>query len=590
MRYLEFRRKIRNPINGFHLGRSMNALQLIKSKKAKALVIGGIILIISVVSTYTLTFNADAENQYTISHKTLESGDGTLIQALMYTPVDTSSHRPGIVVGHGFCENKEYMQPLSIELVKRGFIVVSIDFRGHGSSGGYLDNFGQSNGLVLDMLAGVEYLEGLGFVDKIGLAGHSMGGATSMLTASENPTRINATVSIGALSTFSSSGNISKVPNLLAVYALYDQGITREDGLNFLRSYTGEEDVQIGTLYGNFNGGNATKVAISPSSEHLLEPLNAAIIYETVQWFEYAFNEAPATDVHLTVQYLIISLVSNLMGIILVLFVFASYLANYLFKREQIYPQTSIENSKFPIQPIIGYLFAATIGFILLIPLSVFFVDVAPITMFNSVFAGQAVGLAFGVLIISILFSFKGHKLHLQDILVRIKEMISNSPFESLLYGFVIGIVSIVAIMLLFDWSIVTSIPTTREIGVIFSLTFLLYPFFFMKEFYLRGFIQERLRHSSRIKEYFTMVVIAILIDIAIFIPVMMIGWQTVTLSFVALALTAVTLFIIFQHVLTTWIYMNSGRNVLGSTLFYCIIFAWMVICFYPFGAPMMLL
>ncbi|MFW9846244.1 MAG: hypothetical protein ACFFD6_05830, partial [Candidatus Thorarchaeota archaeon] len=64
---------------------------------------------------------------------------------------------------------------------------------------------------------------------------------------------------------------------------------------------------------------------------------------------------------------------------------------------------------------------------------------------------------------------------------------------------------------------------------------------------------------------------------------------QSATLSFVALALTAVALFIIFQQVLVTWVYMYSGRNILGSAIFYCILFAWMAICFYPFGQPMAL-
>lgn len=569
----------------------MNALQLIESsRKAKALIVGVIILILGVVSTYSLTFYADVQHPYTIVRHTLESSDGTLIQSLVYTPLDTSSDRPGVVVGHGFCENKQYMQPLSIELVKRGFVVVNIDFRGHGSSDGYRSDFARSNGLVLDMLAGVEYLEDLGFVDRIGLAGHSMGGGTSMLTASQNPTRINATVAIGALSTFSSSGNISNVPNLLATFALYDQGITQEDGLSFLRAYTGYEQVEIGTLYGDFNHGNATKVSISPNSEHLLEPIDSAIIYEAVQWFENAFNGAPATDVQLTSQYLIITLIGSLIGLLLVLFTFISYMGSYIFKGGQVYHRTSAENDKFPLRPILGYLLAAFLGFILLIPLSAYFVDVAPITMFNSVFAGQAVGLATGIVLVTFLFSYEGRKLQLQRILSRIKEMVSASPYLSLAYGTIVGMVSVIALIAVFDWSIVASIPTTREIGVIFSLVFLLFPFFFLREFYLRGFIQERLRNSGRIREYFKMLVIAILIDILIFIPVMMIGWQSVSLSFVALALTAVTLFIIFQQVLTTWVYMNSGRNILGSTIFYCILFAWMVICFYPFGQPMMLL
>jgi len=569
----------------------MSALRLLKSsRRLKALLIGTIILIVGIVSTYSFTYNTDAGHPYTIEHHTLVSGDGTHIQALVYTPVDTSSNCPGVVVGHGFCENKQYMQPLSIELVKRGFVVVNIDFRGHGSSEGYLSDFTRSSDLVQDMLAGVEYLENLGFVDKIGLVGHSMGGATSMLTALQNPTRINATVAIGALSTFSSGGNISNVPNLLAAFALYDQGITQDEGLNFLRAYTGYDDVEIGTLYGNFNGGNATKVSISPNSEHLLEPIDSVIIFAAVQWFEHAFNGSPATDVLLTSQYLIISLIISLTGTLLVLFTFISYLGNYVFKGRQVHLRASTEDEKFPLRPILGYLLAAFIGFVLLIPLSVFFVDVAPITMFNSVFGGQAVGLASGVVMILLLYSYRGRNLQLQTMLTRIKEMSSTSPYFSLAYGIIAGIVSIIVLIAMFDWNIVAAMPTTRETGVIFSLVFLLFPFFFLREFYLRGFIQERLNYSSRIREYFTMIVIAILIDIAIFIPVMMIGWQSASLSFVALALTAVTLFIIFQQILTTWVYMNSGRNILGSTIFYCILFAWMVICFYPFGQPMMLL
>jgi dienelactone hydrolase len=569
----------------------MNALQHIRtSRKAKALLIGGIILILGVVSTFSLTFNADPQHPYTIRHETLEASDGTLIQALVYTPLDTSGDLPGVVVGHGFCENKLWMQPLSIELVKRGFVVVNIDFRGHGSSDGYLSDFARSNGLVQDMLAGVEYLENLGFVDRIGLTGHSMGGGTSMLTASQNPTRINATVAIGALSTFSSSGNISSIPNLLAAYALYDQGISEEDGIEFLRAYTGQQDVEIGTLYGDFIDGNATEVSVSPNAEHLFEPVDSAIIYEAVQWFENAFNGASATNVSLTSQYLIISIVVTLFGTLFVLFSFISYIGNYIFKGKQIHPRDSEENQKFPLKRIAGYLLAAFIGFVLLIPLSVFFIDVAPITMFNSVFAGQAVGLSFGVVLVLHLFSFRNRKLRLQPILSRIKEMTSTSPYLSVLYGITTGIVSIGLFIAMFNWNIVVSMPTLRENGVIFSLVILLFPFFFLREFYLRGFIQECLMYSSRIREYFTMLIIAILIDILIFIPVMMIGWQSASLSFVALALTAVSLFIIFQQIMTTWVYMNSGRNILGSTVFYCFLFAWMVICFYPFGQPMMLL
>ena len=87
---------------------------MISGRKGKALLVGAIILVLGAVSTFALTYYSDPEHPYTIMHHTLESGDGTLIQALVYTPADTSGSVPGIVVGHGFCENKEYMQALSI--------------------------------------------------------------------------------------------------------------------------------------------------------------------------------------------------------------------------------------------------------------------------------------------------------------------------------------------------------------------------------------------------------------------------------------------------------------------------------------------
>jgi hypothetical protein len=93
-----------------------------------------------------------------------------------------------------------------------------------------------------------------------------------------------------------------------------------------------------------------------------------------------------------------------------------------------------------------------------------------------------------------ILFSYRDRKIQLHAMLTRIKEMSSTSPYLSLAYGVIAGIASIIALVAIFDWSIVASIPTTREIGVIFSLVFLLFPFFFLREFYLRGFIQERLK------------------------------------------------------------------------------------------------
>lgn len=152
------------------------------------------------------------------------------------------------------------------------------------------------------------------------------------------------------------------------------------------------------------------------------------------------------------------------------------------------------------------------------------------------------------------------------------------------------ALISIGTLTSIAQWSFLTSVPTIQEIAAIIPITMLFFPFLFLKEFYFRGFIQERLKPTGRFRKYFRMLGIGITIDHIVFIPIMVIGWQSGSLSFVALALTAVTLFGSFREVLVTWVYMNSGRNILGSTIFYCILSAWMIVSFYRFGMPRALL
>ena len=120
---------------------------------------------------------------------------------------------------------------------------------------------------------------------------------------------------------------------------------------------------------------------------------------------------------------------------------------------------------------------------------------------------------------------------------------------------------------------------TLREVLVISYITVLFFPFVLIKEFYFR-IIQGQLNKSGRLKEYFKMTGLGIFIDNILFLPLMIVLWGS---DFLALALTVMILFSIIQQILVTWVYMHSGRNILGSTLFLCIFYAWMIINFYPF-------
>lgn len=257
---------------------------LTSDKKKLGLVISIAIILVGIIPLIIFTFYADPEKSYKIEATTLVSEDGTRIEALIYKPKGISHE--GIVVGHGYCGNKQYMQPLCIELVKRGFTVVNIDFRGHGSSDGHLlphDHEHRYHGLMLDMEAGIDYLEDIDEIEKIGLVGHSMGGHTAVKTSEENPDKIEATVSLGHIP--SDDYDFDDISNLLVAIGQYEQTITKEDALEFLEEYTGKENVRVETLYGDFDDGDACKVTIGEGSEHLAVIFNEKIVTEMVQWF-----------------------------------------------------------------------------------------------------------------------------------------------------------------------------------------------------------------------------------------------------------------------------------------------------------------
>jgi len=79
------------------------------------------------------------------------------------------------------------MLPIAAMLIRHGYGVIIPDFRGHGESEGERITFGHDE--VRDVEAAYQYLLTRSEVDpeRIGLLGNSMGSATALLYAAENP-------------------------------------------------------------------------------------------------------------------------------------------------------------------------------------------------------------------------------------------------------------------------------------------------------------------------------------------------------------------------------------------------------------------
>jgi dipeptidyl aminopeptidase/acylaminoacyl peptidase len=159
-----------------------------------------------------ITHAADQLGGFTLAHREVvrwKSGDGTEIEGVLYKPADFDAHKkyPLLVVIHGGPTgidmpviNADRYYPIE-RFVARGAVVLRPNYRG---SAGYGEAFRSLNvrnlgvGDYADVISGVDYLIGQGFVDKdrVGSMGWSEGGYISAFITTSSD-RFKA-VSVGA--------------------------------------------------------------------------------------------------------------------------------------------------------------------------------------------------------------------------------------------------------------------------------------------------------------------------------------------------------------------------------------------------------
>jgi dipeptidyl aminopeptidase/acylaminoacyl peptidase len=159
-----------------------------------------------------ITHAGDQLSGFTLAHREVvrwKSGDGTSIEGVLYKPADFDAHKkyPLLVVIHGGptgidmpAVNADRYYPIE-RFVARGALVLRPNYRG---SAGYGEAFRSLNvrnlgvGDYADVISGVDYLIGQGFVDKdrVGSMGWSEGGYISAFITTSSD-RFKA-VSVGA--------------------------------------------------------------------------------------------------------------------------------------------------------------------------------------------------------------------------------------------------------------------------------------------------------------------------------------------------------------------------------------------------------
>jgi pimeloyl-ACP methyl ester carboxylesterase len=218
------------------------------------------------------------------------TSDGVSISFNLYCKSTLPANRPVIVMGHGVIVNKEMMTNYAIELAAHDFVVASIDWRGHGHSGGTLEN----DKLILDLeavIAAIPALVPSANMSALGLIGYSMGGGPTFQYAA-NHTTVKAWIGVGT----APRGNLANTTNprnVLVIRGENDEAFDLEGLKQQMVNLTGEasaDGVQLDHLYGSIAAGNARKLVPVPVADHLTVPWDQSFISMATDWMVQTFD------------------------------------------------------------------------------------------------------------------------------------------------------------------------------------------------------------------------------------------------------------------------------------------------------------
>jgi alpha-beta hydrolase superfamily lysophospholipase len=117
----------------------------------------------------------------------LRAADGTALAAALYEPAQRPA--PAVVLLHMLTRSRRDWDLTAERLREAGFLVLSVDLRGHGDSGGSAVSSAGLTPLLQDAQAAVAYLKTRPGASpgRIGMAGASLGASLAAMAAAGDP-------------------------------------------------------------------------------------------------------------------------------------------------------------------------------------------------------------------------------------------------------------------------------------------------------------------------------------------------------------------------------------------------------------------
>ena len=281
----------------------------------------------AVVLVFSFLANIVNTSGYKVSVKTVNfdtNDNNGNIEGLLYMPKGCNKDNPCpvIVTTHGYLNSKEMQDAPSIELSRRGYIVLAIDMYDHGGStwdtpyqfGFYTVSLWDAVKWVYDQEYTLKDANGNGM---IAVSGHSMGGFSSEMAvlrdasaaATQGHQKIAVSLSVGADYRYTSESiiNLFGTRSSGMIIGHYDEFfgddgalgantvgykdyIKTEQGKKFLGNGTNLEtgaEYQMGKFY-DYSGGQ--RVIYTPNETHPMNHFSAETTAYMIDFYTEAFN------------------------------------------------------------------------------------------------------------------------------------------------------------------------------------------------------------------------------------------------------------------------------------------------------------
>ena len=162
-----------------------------KQKKINAKIGLCIALILCLISMIAVSLIQTGGNQIKIKKMSWETSAGHQISADLWIPPNATikSPAPAVITIEGWYNNKEMQDLYTIELARRGYVVLTMDLHGHGNSESLPSDQLYEGAVGVD--GAVQMVASLPYVDtsRIGISGHSSGGTAANMAVTIDNTR-----------------------------------------------------------------------------------------------------------------------------------------------------------------------------------------------------------------------------------------------------------------------------------------------------------------------------------------------------------------------------------------------------------------